>query len=197
MTIMSNFKDLVLQNRSYRGYDNNVRQTKEELVELVDYARLMPAARNAQPLKYFLAYEKEVVEKLQAHTRWAGALTDIKLPFAGCEPTSFIVILQDTNLQPVLAQFQTDVGIAAAAITLAATEKGLGCCMIGAYSATGVKEVMQLSENLAPVLLIAIGKPNEKIMLVDAIDEDTTYYRDEDNVHYVPKRKLADIIIVP
>jgi len=194
---MSNFKDLVLQNRSYRGYDNNVRQTKEELVELVDYARLMPAARNAQPLKYFLAYEKEVVEKLQAHTRWAGALTDIKLPFAGCEPTSFIVILQDTNLQPVLAQFQTDVGIAAAAITLAATEKGLGCCMIGAYSATGVKEVMQLSENLAPVLLIAIGKPNEKIMLVDAIDEDTTYYRDEDNVHYVPKRKLADIIIVP
>ena len=52
---MSNLKDLVLKNRSYRGYDSSVRQTNGELMELVDYARLMPAARNAQPLKYFLA----------------------------------------------------------------------------------------------------------------------------------------------
>ena len=194
---MSNFKKLVLQNRSYRGYDNSVKQTREELIQLVNYARLMPAARNAQPLKYFLAYEEDVVSKIQAHTRWAGSLTELKLPFEGCEPTSFIVVLQDTNIQPVLAQFQNDVGIVAATLTLAATEKGLGCCMIGAYSAAGVKEVMQLSENLVPVLVIAIGKPNEKIVLTEAIDGDITYYRDEDNVHYVPKRKLADIIVNP
>jgi len=191
---MSSFKNLVLQNRSYRGYDNSVRQTKEDLMALIDHARLMPAAKNAQPLKYFLAYEKEVVDQIQAHTKWAGLLAELNLPFEGTKPTSFIVVLQDTDIEPVLAQFQTDVGIVSATITLAAAEAGLGCCMIGSYSAAGVKEVMQLPENLSPVLVIAIGKPDEKIVLVDVEDGSVAYYRDEDNVHYVPKRKLEDII---
>ncbi|MCL2559609.1 MAG: nitroreductase family protein [Turicibacter sp.] len=192
---MSKFKEIVLKNRSYRGYDNDVTQTKEDLLDLVDHARLMPAAKNAQPLKYFLAYEKEVVAQIQAHTKWAGLLAELNLPFEGTKPTSFIVILQDTDIEPVLAQFQTDAGIAAATITLAAAEKGLGCCMIGAYSAAGVKAVMQLPENLSPVLVIAIGKPAEKIVLTDVEDNKVAYYRDEDNVHYVPKRKLADIVV--
>jgi len=192
---MSNFKDLVLKNRSYRGYDRSVKQTRDELMALVDHARLMPAARNAQPLKYFLAHEAEIVSQIQQHTRWAGALPDLYLPFANTEPTSFIVVLQDTAIEANLAQFQNDVGIVGATITLAAAEVGLGCCMIGAYSAVGVKEVMQLPENLSPVLVIAIGKPGEEIILVDAIDGEITYYRDEANVHYVPKRRLEDIIV--
>ena len=192
---MSKFKDLVLQNRSYRGYDNSSKQTKEELMALVDHARLMPAAKNAQPLKYFLAYEKEVVDQIQVHTKWAGLLADLNLPFEGTKPTSFIIVLQDTDIEPVLAQFQSDVGIAAATITLAAAESGLGCCMIGSYSAMGVKEVMKLPENLSPVLVIAIGKPDEKIVLTEAEDGNVAYYRDENNVHYVPKRKLEDIIV--
>lgn len=192
---MSKFKDLVLQNRSYRGYDSSVKQTKEELIELVDHARLMPAARNIQPLKYFLAYEKEVVSRIQEHTKWAGLLSDLSLPFAGSEPTSFIVVLQDTDIDATLDLFKNDVGIVAAAITLAATEAGLGCCMIGAFSVNGVKEAIELPENLLPVLVIAIGKPAEKIVLTDVKDGNIAYYRDEDNVHYVPKRKLEDIIV--
>lgn len=192
---MSNLKDLVLKNRSYRGYDNTVWQTKEELMKLVDHARLMPAAKNAQPFKYFLAYEKEVVNQIQKHTKWAGLLADLNLPIEGTNPTSFIIVLQDIDIEPILAQFQKDVGIVAATITLAATEAGLGCCMIGAYSATGVKEVLQLPENLSPVLVIAIGKPNEEIVITDAQDNKVAYYRDEFNVHYVPKRRLEDIIV--
>lgn len=191
---MSTFKELAKKNRSFRGYDRSIKQTKEQLLALIDHVRYMPAARNAQPLKYYLAYEEEVVKKIQGHTNWAGALTEMTLPFEGEEPTSFIVILHDTEIQPVVSQFQHDVGIAAATITLAATEANLGCCMIGAYSAVGVKEVMGLPDTLVPVLVIAIGKPIENIVLTDAIDGEITYYRDSDNVHYVPKRKLADII---
>ena len=192
---MLNFKELVLKNRSYRGYDRTVKQTQEELAALVDYARLMPAARNAQPLKYFLAYDEDVVAQIQKHTSWAGSLPDLSLPFANEEPTSFIVVLQDTTIESNLGQFQKDVGIVGATITLAAVEKGLGCCMIGAYSAVGVKEVLQLSEHLTPVLVIAIGKPTEKIVLTEALDGEVTYYRDEENVHFVPKRLAADIIV--
>lgn len=192
---MSSLKDLVLQNRSYRGYDNSVKQTKAELTALVDYARLMPAARNIQPLKYFLAYEKEIVDRIQKQTKWAGLLSDLDLPFAGEEPTSFIVVLQDVGIDTNLDLFKNDVGIVSAAITLAAVEAGLGCCMIGAFSASGVKEAIDQPENLLPVLVIAIGKPDEKIVLTDAEAGNVAYYRDEDNVHYVPKRRLEDIIV--
>jgi len=192
---MSSFKDLVLRNRSYRGYDNSVKQTKEELMELVDYARLMPATKNVQPLKYFLAYEKDIVDRIQKHTKWAGALTDITLPSPGTEPTSFIVVLHDTDIEQTLPLYLRDVGIVAAAITLAAAEMGLGCCMIGAYSAAGVKEAMQLPENLSPALVIAIGKPDEEIVLTEAEDGNIEYYRDENNVHFVPKRRLEDLIV--
>jgi len=192
---MKNFKELVLKNRSYRGYDESFTFSKEDLIDLVDHARLMPSAKNHQVLKYFLAYEKETVAQIQPHTKWAGYLPELGLPFEGTKPTAFIVILRDKNFDEVFANGLQDVGISAATITLAAAEKGFGCCMIGAYSAVGVKEVMNLPEHLSPVLVIALGKPAEEVVLVDSIDGDITYYRDEANIHYVPKRKIDEIVV--
>ena len=51
-------KDLVLKNRSYRGFDESVSISRETLMEFVDCARLCPSSVNKQPLKYFLVYEK-------------------------------------------------------------------------------------------------------------------------------------------
>ena len=46
-------KDLVLKNRSYRGFDESVRISRETLEGFVDCARLCPSSVNKQPLKYF------------------------------------------------------------------------------------------------------------------------------------------------
>lgn len=190
------FKDLVKLNRSYRGYDETYVMTKEVLLDLVDCARLSPSSVNAQPFKYFLAWEKETVDKIQSLTKWARALPDMELPHKGMCPTGFIVICQDLKIGDSLARYQKDVGIVAQTILLAATEKELGGCMIGNFGAAPVKETLELEEHLMPVLIIALGKPNEKIVLKEIeAGDDTTYYRDEDDVHYVPKRKLSDIII--
>ena len=66
-------KDLLEKNRSYRGYDETRKVTEEELRELVACTRLCPATANVQPLKYFLAWEPEVVKKIQPLTKWAAA----------------------------------------------------------------------------------------------------------------------------
>lgn len=190
------FKDLVKANRSYRGYDESRRITKEELLEFVDCARLAPSSVNAQPFKYYLAYEKEVVDKIQEITKWARALPNMELPHKGMCPTAFIVICQDTDISTMLNRYQKDVGIVAQTILLAATEKGLGGCMIGNYSSKKIKETLSLDGNLSPLLIVAIGKPNENVILTEVEgDSSTEYYRDEDDNHYVPKRKLEDIII--
>ena len=78
---------------------------------------------------------------------------------------------------------------------LAATEMGLGGCMIGNFQAGTLKAELGLPESFAPLLVVAIGKPAEKIVLTEIKEgESTDYYRDENDVHYVPKRKLADIV---
>lgn len=190
------FKDLVKANRSYRGYDETYIMTKEEMLDLVDCARLSPSSVNAQPFKYYLAWEKETVDQIQSLTKWARALPDLELPHKNMCPTGFIVICQDLNIGESIARYQKDVGIVAQTILLAATEKGLGGCMIGNYGADPVKEALKLEDHLMPVLIIALGKPNEKIVLTEIENgENTNYYRDEEDVHYVPKRKLEDIII--
>lgn len=190
------FKDLVKANRSYRGYDETRRITKEELAEMVDCARLTASSVNQQPFQYYLAWEKEETDRIQALTKWARGLPELELPHKGMCPTGFIVICQDTRNGESLARFQKDVGIVAQTMLLAATEMGLGGCMIGNFQAGSVKEELGLPEYLAPMLIVAVGKPAEQIVLKEVDEgESLAYYRDENDVHYVPKRKLCDIII--
>lgn len=187
-------KDLVMKNRSYRGYDESYVVSREELEDMVEHARLTPSSVNRQPLKYYLAYEKEVVDKIQPLTAWAKALK-ITLPHAGHCPTAFLIICQDTDIAPGLQSFLKDVGIVAQTMLLRATEMGLGGCMIGSFDKEKLHEVLDLPDNIVPLLTIAIGKPDETIVLEDALDQDVSYYRDEDDVHHVPKRPLQEFIL--
>ena len=41
----------------------------------------------------------------------------------------------------------------------------------------------------------APSKPDEEIILTDAVDGNIGYYRDEEDRHYVPKRSVQDMII--
>lgn len=188
--------DLVKANRSYRGYDESRAVTEEELKVLCEMARLTASSVNVQPLKYYLAWEKEEVARIQKLTGWAKALPDTKLPRDGKCPTAFIVICQDTNVNDLLHKYLKDVGIVAQTMLLGAVEMGLGGCMIGNYSPERVKAELPLSDNLVPLLIVAVGKPDETVVMVDVEEGDSMkYYRDENDVHYVPKRKLEDLII--
>ena len=187
--------DLVKKNRSYRGYDHSRKITKEELLTMVEAARLCPSSVNRQPLRYFLVYKEETVAVLQAETKWAKGLPELQLPHPGKEPTAFIVICQDTDIDQNLARYQRDVGIVAQTMLLSAVEMDLGGCMIGNFNAGSVHEVLKLAENIRPLLIVAVGKPDEEVILTDAVDGKTAYYRDEKDRHYVPKRALGDLVI--
>ena len=55
---------------------------------------------------------------------------------------------------------------------------------------------MKLPENIVPMLIVAFGKPDEKIILTEVeAGESLKYYRDEQDTHYIPKRKLRDIVL--
>ena len=188
--------DLVRKSRSYRGYDSDVHFTRQQLEAYVECARLCPSSVNKQPLKYYIAWEEDAVNDIQKLTHWARALPQMELPHPGMCPTAFIVICQDDTIDANLNRFQKDVGIVAQTILLAATEEGYGGCMIGNFLPADMRAQLGLSEHIHPLLVVALGKPAEEIRIVDVPESgDTNYYRDENDVHYVPKRSLESELL--
>jgi nitroreductase len=192
------FLDLVKQARSHRGFRQDRKVTRQELEHLVECARFTPAARNDQVLKYYLAEKPETVAAIQPLTKWAGALAELHLPRKGAEPVAYIVICLDGSLAENPAPYQRDVGIVAQTILLAAAEMGLNGCMIGSFAAGELREKLGLPEAIKPQLLLALGEGTDRIVMTDVgEDGSTTYYRDAEDTHYVPKRTLEQLILNP
>ena len=189
-------RDLVIEARSYRSFDESKPVYKETLEALLDTARLCSSAVNRQPLKYRLVYEKNEVEDTLALTKWAGALTDMKFPPDGHHPTAFIVMCCDTSITEGNDWVRFDAGIAAEAICLGAAEIGLGTCIIGAFNPEEMSKALLISKKYKPIAAIAFGVPDETVFICNVPETgNTIYYRDKANIHYVPKRSLEEIII--
>jgi nitroreductase len=187
-------QDLILKNRSYRRFHQEFDIKLETLRELIDLARLSPSARNAQPLKYILSYDRQKKSLIFPHLAWAGYLTGWSGPGEGERPSAYIIILGDTEIS---RSFGCDYGIAAQSIMLGATEKGLGGCMIASIDREGLRKALKISPRYEILLVLALGKPKEMVV-IEAVGSngDTKYWRDSKGVHHVPKRPLDDIIIV-
>lgn len=123
-----NFRDLVVNNRTRRIFDESRPVALETLVDLVDLARYMPSGMNKQPLKYVAVADKAMCGEIFPLLGWAGYLKDWPGPAEGERPTGYIVILLDKN---VAESPGCDHGIACQTIMLGAVEQGLGGCIIG------------------------------------------------------------------
>ncbi len=187
------FKELVDKNRSHREFKAGERILRAYLEEWILNASHAPAAMNMQALKYKIIDTPEGVSELLPLTRWAASLSK-KLPPEGHGPTAFIVMCHDTDVTPIKPIFMIDVGICAQTVMLSAAEAGFGGCIIGSGTAESLSEALGLPANLVPVLVLGLGAPEDTVVLTEA-EGSTKYYRDENNVHYVPKRPLDEIII--
>jgi nitroreductase len=186
-------KELIRKNRSYRRFEEDFEISAELLSELVELARLSPSAANLQPLKFYISCDKQKNASIFPHLKWAGYLKDWDGPGEGERPSAYIIILGDARISK---SFGCDHGIAAQSILLGATEKGLGGCMIGTVNRDQVRRALNIDENLEILLVIALGKPKEKVVIETAdADGDIKYRRDENGVHHVPKRPLDELIV--
>ena len=186
-------RNLILKNRSYRRFRQEVAISEKTLRKLVDLARLSASGANLQPLKYILSCEARKNASVFPHLRWAGYLKDWPGPEEGEKPSAYIIILGDTRISK---SFGCDHGIAAQSILLGATEMGLGGCMIGSIDRDGLKRALKIPSRYEILLVLALGKPKEKVVIETVkTNGDIKYWRDTKDVHRVPKRKLGDIIL--
>jgi len=188
-----NFRELVMTCRSYRRFDGNYPVTEDTVRELVELACYVPSARNLQPLKYIAVCDPLTVDALYPSLVWAGYLADWPGPVEGERPPAFIVMLGDLEISK---DFGCDSGIAAQTILLGATSMGLGGCIIGAFQRKKIRELLKIPETFSPLMVIAIGKPVETVVIDQMGNNDSVrYFRDANGIHHVPKRVVEDILL--
>lgn len=184
--------DLVLKNRSYRRFDGKRAVSGETLEQLVELARICPSSRNQQALKFMAVNRPDQCEKLFPCLAWAGYLKDWDGPVPEERPTAYIIILGDTQIG---SGFETDLGICAQTILIGAVEKELGGCMIGSIKRDQLRILFSIPPSLEILLVLAIGKPVEKVVIEPVKDGDIRYWRDQNQIHHLPKRSLQEILI--
>jgi nitroreductase len=189
---MVEFADLVTRNRSYRRFYQDKPITEKQLRDLIELARLSPSVANVQPLKFILSHTQAKNATIFSCLAWAGYLKDWPGPEEGERPTGYIIILGDTE---ITRDFACNQGIAAQSITLGATAMGFGGCIIASIDKDKLRSLLKIPDRYEVLLVIAIGEPKERVVIVDAKDGDIKYWRDINKTHHVPKRLLNEIIL--
>ena len=189
-------KDIVKANRSYRSFDRNVRISEEQLLEWIDTARITPSTMNKQAIKFKICFTDEDCKKCLSLVRFGAALPNKVMPPKDHEPTAYIIIVVDKEIAPNYTLFFKDTGIVAQTVMLQAAEAGFGGCMLGSGAPERIAEAFSMPENIVPTLVLALGRPDEQVELCEVgEDGSTTYFRDESNTHFVPKRALRDVLL--
>lgn len=159
---MSQFMNLCRNRQSCRKFaDKPVEH--EKLVQIIEAARLAPSACNSQPWRFVVAENPETVAQIAKAGQQLGIndfLTKAK---------AFIVILENhAVLMPKLRTFidsqyfaRGDIGAAAVTTCYAATDLGLGSCIIGLYDRQMIADALNLPADQRFGALIAIGYPEE------------------------------------
>jgi len=185
--------ELILKTRSYRRFHENIPIPTSTLRELVEMARIAQSPWNRQAVKFLFSNRPEKNAEIFPLLAWASRMPDWPGPAEGERPAAYIIILGDRE---ITRSFNFDHVVAGTAILLGATERGLGGCLIGAFSKKRMAAVTSVSDRFEPLLVVALGKPNETIML-DPVgpDGNTDYWNDANGVHHVPKRSLDELIL--
>lgn len=189
---MGSLRDLILKNRSYRRFYQDVAIPLELLKEWIDLARISSSARNAQSIKYILSNTPERNALIFPNLAWAGYLKQWHGPQEGERPSAYLIMVNDSRISD---NYFCDEEIFANSILLGATEKGFGGCIIGSVERLKLQKALTIPDYYKIIQVIALGKPKEEVVIEAVKDGDIKYYRDANGVHHVPKRSLQDLIV--
>ena len=99
--------------------------------------------------------------------------------------------MQDTAIP---GDLNTDTGIALANMTLAAWDKGVGSCIMGAINKPALTALLHIKEPEKLAFLVAFGYPTHEAHIVPLTGETgVKYYLDGQKDYCVPKRSAEEI----
>ena len=186
---MKGVYETILSRRTIRRFTQQ-QITLDVLKKFVNAARVAPSAANFQPLEYYIINEKTLCEKIFETLGWAGYIKPKWTPDKSERPTAYIVILVREDLNKY---YKWDVGLSAENLMLVAEEESIGSCFLLNIDRKKLRKILDIPDSLYIDSVIALGYKSETAVMKDMVDS-VEYYRDENEVLHVPKRKLGDIL---
>lgn len=186
------FMELLTTRRTYRRFEQ--REISQKIVdEILTAARLSSSGGNRQPLTYIVVKEAGMVNQVFAQSRWAAYLPPEQgQPKEGERPVLFIAVVENLNIS---SDCDTDAGLAIGNMTLAAWNRGVGSCIIGACNKPVLSEMFGLTGEQKLHTVIAFGYPAHTSRIEDMGKDGDVKYRLDDNGDYiVPKRRIEDVV---
>ena len=158
---MESFFDLIRQRESCRSYWNQPVEN-EKLLNCLEAARLAPSACNGQPWHFTAVTDAQLVSKIAKCTQGMGMNA-----FVSGAPVLVVVQQEPSNLQGRLGGAVTkrdfssiDIGLAVSQFCLAATEQGLGTCILGWFDEAAIQQALSANQHIR--LVIALGYPDSQ-----------------------------------
>ena len=183
--------DTLVSRRTYRRFAQKA-VPQDVVDDIVEAVRLSSCGANRQAVRLVVVNKPEAVAKVQPLVKWAAYLPPEQgTPKADELPTLYVAVVQDTSIPGDLA---TDTGIALANMTLAAWDKGVGSCIMGAINKPALTELLGIEEPQKLAFMVAFGYPAHKAHIVPLTAETgVKYYLDENRDYCVPKRSKEEI----
>jgi len=148
--------DIIRKRRSVRSYADEAIE-EEKLRRLVEAAVWAPSAGNIQAWDIVIVQREDEIDRIKAVS--PGLLGDPAALVILCVNQRKAYERGGEKARDVLALM--DVAIAAQNICLEATELGLGSCIVKSFNQAAVAELLDLSAEFIPELLISLGYPEE------------------------------------
>ena len=148
------FSEVLAKRRSVRHFNTKLDVADEDIRALVEAAVVAPTAGNIQPWRFTIVRSIEAREKLAGalHQRWATSAP--------------VVIIVSVDPRPCYARYGErgerlyaiqDTAAAATNILMAAVDRGLGACWIGAFDTDAVREALGIAAPIEPVAILPVG----------------------------------------
>ena len=184
-------KELLEQTRSYRRFYNERALTEQDILALAEAVRLSPSAANRQRIRIAAVTDRAECDAVFSTLSFAAYLKDWQGP-AECErPAAYVVVMSESELDTNLA---LDAGLCMEAMLLTARERGIGGCIFRSFKQSTLSAILG-RDGYTPIAVIALGYPSETVEITSVKDGDIRYYRDENDVHMVPKYSAEEYVI--
>lgn len=164
--------DLIKLRQSVRRYAEKPVE-KDKIERCLEAALLAPSACNAQPWKFIVVDDPDLVKKVSRET-WSKLVAFNK--FVEQAAVIIVITIEKSPLVPRVGGIikdkeysLIDIGIAAEHFCLQAAEEGLGSCMLGWFNEKSIKKILDIPKSRRIGLLISLGyepegyKQREKI----------------------------------
>ena len=183
--------ELLSTRRTYRRFAQKA-VPQDVVNDIVQAVRLSSCGANRQAVRLVLVQSPEMVAKVQPLVKWAAYLPPEQgTPKADELPTFYAAVVQDTAIPGDLS---TDTGIALANMTLAAWDKGVGSCIMGAINKPALSELLGIAAPDKLTFMVALGYPTHAARIVPMTEKTgIKYYLDENGDYCVPKRSVEEL----